>query len=79
MIDPRGMSFADWADNTGVQVRTNGWILGRAPIDEANWRDWAVGLTLAGGVNRQSLPSPYAFTDWRKWAERVYPMLEASV
>ncbi len=76
MIDPRGMSLVDWADSLVLLVNGQGWAFGRV-TNEADWQDWAVGFVRAGGLATRTLPDPHAFTDWRKWAERVYPMLEA--
>lgn len=74
MIDPRGLTWQRWATAVLLDVQT-GWSLGTPP-DEANWRDFAVGLVRAPTFAQRILPDPYAFTDWREWAMRSYPMLE---
>lgn len=76
MIDPRGMTLREWADRV-VLVVPSSWAFGNL-ASEADWQTWAVGLVRAGGFSQRNLPDPYAFADWRKWAERVYPMLEVS-
>lgn len=76
MIDPAGMTIIDWADSV-VLVVGSSWAFGRL-IDPDRWQDWATGFVRAGGFNQRNLPDPYQFSDWRMWAERVYPLLEVS-
>ena len=37
-----------------------------------NWQSWAMGVF--GGVDAlgQDVPDPYAYDDWREWAERMF-------
>lgn len=76
MIDPRNMTLRDWADSVILSVEV-AWTFGRLD-NEAEWQDWAVGFVRANTYSARTLPDPYQFDDWREWAMRVYPMLEAN-
>ncbi len=74
MINPVGMTLTQWCDSVILAVG-DAWsypVLG----DEAHWQDWAVSFLRAPIFGPQTPPDPYQFSDWRDWAERVYPMLE---
>lgn len=77
MIDPLNMSLTEWADAVMLTVADT-WSFGRLD-DENKWQDWAVGFVRAPSLAQRVLPDPYQFTDWRDWAQRVYPMLERTV
>lgn len=77
MIDPRHMSLTQWADAVILSV-TDTWAFGRL-VDEERWQEWATGFVTAPGYSQRNLPDPYKFTDWREWADRAYPMLEATI
>jgi len=72
------MTLRDWADSTVLATTRLNWPVGHLPVDE-NWQEWGLAFVRAGATAGQTVPYPYTFTDWRKWAERVYPMLEATV
>ena len=74
MIDPKGMTWRDWADAVILDVA---WSFG-VPPDETAWQDFAVGFVRAPQFAQRILPDPYQFSDWREWAMRVYPMLEGT-
>lgn len=76
MIDPRGMTLTQWSDAV-LLVSSYAWSPGRLD-DEARWQEWAVNLLRTPTFSTQAAPDPYGFTDWRDWAMRVYPMLEAA-
>lgn len=76
MVDPRGMSITQWADAVLLSVG-DAWSYPRLD-DEVRWRDWAVAFLRSPTFANQALPDPYGFNDWQEWAERAYPMLEAS-
>lgn len=76
MIDPRNMSLQDWADSVILSV-TDVWDFGK--IVDDNWQDWAKSFVVASGYSQRNVPDPYQFDDWREWAMRAYPMLEANV
>jgi hypothetical protein len=77
MIDPVNMSLTEWADAV-MLTAADTWSFGRLD-DENKWQDWAVGFVRAPSLAQRVLPDPYQFTDWRDWAQRVYPMLERTV
>lgn len=74
MIDPRNLTWQEWASGVVSSLNT-AWNLG-TPSSEQYWQDYAVGLVRAPFLAQRSLPDPYAFSDWREWATRSYPMLE---
>lgn len=76
MIDPRGMTWQDWACSVILSVG-DAWSFG-VPPGEETWRDWALGLVRASPFTQRTLPDPYQFSDWRDWAMRAYPMLEGT-
>lgn len=40
--------------------------------DASKWQEWAAGVF--GGVDAlgQDVPDPYAYDDWREWADRMF-------
>lgn len=77
MIDPRHMTLKDWADSVILSV-TDVWSFGKL-VNEDDWQSWAKAFVVANGYSQRNVPDPYMFTDWREWAQRAYPMLEATV
>lgn len=73
MIDPKGMTLRDWSDSVQLALG-DAWSVGKL-VDEARWQDWAVAFARA---SQRNVPDPYQFADWREWAMRAYPMLEAA-
>lgn len=76
MINPVNMSLQDWADSVILTIN-DAWSFGK--LTDKNWQDWAVAFVTANGYSQRNIPNPYGFTDWREWAMRVYPMLEATI
>ena len=76
MIDPRGMSWQDWASSVILAVG-DAWAFGVPPLEDG-WQDYAVGFVRASNFTQRILPDPYQFSDWREWAMRAYPMLEGT-
>jgi len=75
-INPAGMSLREWADATILTV-DDAWAFGRLD-DPEQWRPWAAQFVRASTFSARSVPDPYAFSDWRTWAERAYPYLEGA-
>jgi len=74
MINPRGMRLRDWADAI-ILVLHDTWSFGRLE-NEDDWQAWAVTFVRADRFAQLNPPSPYGFTDWREWAERMYPFFQ---
>jgi hypothetical protein len=70
------MGLRDWADSVILDLG-DAWSFGTLK-DEARWQEWAANIVRASTFAQQVLPNPYQFNDWREWAMRVYPMLEAN-
>jgi hypothetical protein len=71
------MTLKDWADSVILSV-TDVWSFGKL-VNEDDWQSWAKAFVVANGYSQRNVPDPYMFTDWREWAQRAYPMLEATV
>jgi hypothetical protein len=39
--------------------------------DPDKWQEWAEGLFCCADDVGQDVPDPYAYDDWREWAERM--------
>ncbi len=79
IINPTGFqNVIEWADfMTGALGFLADPICGSDPNyerldDPEKWQDWAMGLF--GGVDAlgQDAPDPFAYDDWREWAERLF-------
>jgi hypothetical protein len=70
---PSGMGLRDWADQISLDLDSFG-AFGRLDIEE-EWKNWAMqfvnNMTL-----KENIPIPYAFDNWREWAERLCQTLE---
>ena len=69
------MTVADWFD--AVLLETEGaWAFGKL-LDPLDWQRYAVNFLRASPYNTRTLPDPYQYKDWKEWAMRAYPMMEA--
>lgn len=64
---PTNLELTDWANQVILDLDPYG-AFGRLS-DEANWQDWAVQFLNNTTIGRNP-PIPYAYDDWREWAER---------
>ena len=64
---PTNLELTDWANQVILDLDPYG-AFGRLS-DEARWQDWAVQFLNNTTIGRNP-PIPYAFDDWREWAER---------
>lgn len=67
-IDPRHLTFVDWADSmTPSLIR-----FGNIPkvMISREWKDWALTVIQLPGISSQTPPNPVQFDDWREWAMR---------
>lgn len=64
---PTNLELTDWANQVILDLDPYG-AFGRLS-DEANWQDWAVQFLNNTTIGRNP-PIPYAYEDWREWAER---------
>ncbi len=71
IVDPRYLSFGDWANNSFFGTGTAELDVPPA-TDEVNWKWWAVQLKKYYEATDRTVPDPDMFTDWRDWAMRVY-------
>lgn len=68
MIDPRGLSFKDWADMTTPALAA----LGTIPVanDEKFWHHWAVAVIALPDIVQYVPPDPLLYSNWYEWAQR---------
>lgn len=79
IINPTGFAnVIEWADVMAGQL---GFFTDRAAgADEQferldnpeQWQDWACGVFGGTDALGQDVPDPYAYDDWREWAERMF-------
>jgi hypothetical protein len=69
---PTGMALRDWADQLVLDLDNYG-AFGKL-MNDAEWQDWALQFFNNTTLGR-NLPNPYAFSDWRDWAERMAQLL----
>ncbi len=79
IINPTGFqNVIEWADfMTGALGFFSDQICGSDANferldDPEKWQQWAAGVF--GGVDAlgQDVPDPFAYDDWREWAERMF-------
>lgn len=66
MIDPRGLTFQEWADYMVPSIEAYG-VVGRAD-DSADWRPWCQGVANLSEMQNRGVPAPYQFGTWQDWA-----------
>jgi hypothetical protein len=64
---PTNLELIDWANQVILDLDPYG-AFGRLS-DEAHWQDWAVQFLNNTTIGRNP-PIPYAYDDWREWADR---------
>jgi hypothetical protein len=64
---PTNLELIDWANQVILDLDPYG-AFGRLS-DESKWQDWAVQFLNNTTIGRNP-PIPYAFDDWREWADR---------
>ena len=72
VIDPRGFNTVTaWADFMTPLFERFSENFPRLD-DETQWQEWA--STVFGDVDPigQDAPDPFAYDDWREWAERLF-------
>ena len=46
---------------------------------DTNWQEWGASLLAIDVFLNQGIPSPYAFDDWKDWAESVINVMNGGV
>lgn len=70
MIDPATMPFARFSADLARRLETAGAPSPRPPLNEKDWKSWAVAIIGLPQVSRYNPPSPLGFDDWRVWGAR---------
>lgn len=65
---PTNLSVEDWANNVTTDLRNFGFF--GSLLNPDGWQQWGLQL-LNNAALSNVLPDPYAFKDWREWADRV--------
>lgn len=83
IINPSGFdNVIEWADfMTGALGFFTDRAMGSDPNyarldDPDKWQDWAAGVFGGSDALGQDVPDPYAFDDWREWAERLFSTVD---
>lgn len=73
MILPTGFTAVEWADRVLALTADN--VTGRLDNPD-KWREWAAGFLRNSRSIDLLPPDPEGFSDWREWAERMYPVIQ---
>lgn len=65
---PTGLSMQDWCDQLAMDLDQYGPI---GKLVGEDWQGWGVVLMVPLELGGFGIPSPYGFSDWKDWAERV--------
>jgi len=68
------MGLRDWADCIVLDLSRYG-SLSRLD-DETKWQEWALQFCVISGLSQKNAPNPFAYTDWRSWAERFVGVVD---
>jgi len=68
ITQPAIMSLRDWADCIVLDLSNYG-ALSRLD-NEDKWQEWALQFCVISGLSQKNVPTPFAFSDWREWAQR---------
>ena len=67
IVRPVNITLHDWADSVCIDLGIYG-VVGRLQDDD--WQDWGVQFCNNVTIGK-NMPSPYAYSDWQPWAERM--------
>ena len=67
ITQPAIMGLRDWADQVVMDLSTYG-VLSRLD-DETKWQEWGQQFCVISGLSQKNVPDPFAYTDWREWAQ----------
>lgn len=68
---PTGMQLQDWADQLVLDLDSYGSF---EKLSTPDWQQWAVQFLNNTSLGN-TLPNPYAHTEWTDWAERLCGVL----
>ena len=74
ITQPVIIGLRDWADCVVLDLSNYG-ALSRLD-DEDKWQEWALQFCVISGLSQKNVPDPFAFTDWRTWAQRFVQMVD---
>lgn len=81
IVDPSGFGQHEviaWADIMAGHLGffsdiTNGSDANFERLDDPDeWQDWAMGVFGGSDPLGQDVPDPYAYDNWKEWAERMF-------
>jgi hypothetical protein len=67
ITQPSIMGLLDWSDQVVMDLSAYG-ALSRLD-DEDKWQEWGRQFCVISGLSQKNVPDPFAYTDWRQWAE----------
>lgn len=65
-IDPLGLNAVEWMDMNTLYLTKFGTI--PRANSESEWQPWAANLLNLPSIHGTFIPSPYEYSDWRRWA-----------
>lgn len=74
ITQPVIIGLRDWADQVVLDLDTYG-PLARLE-NENDWQQWGLQFCVISGLSQKNVPNPFAFQDWRSWAERFVQMVD---
>ncbi len=81
IVDPRGFRDDEvmaWADVMTGQLGFFADLIQGSDYnyeilqDPSKWQDWAMGVFGGSDPLGQDVPDPYAYDNWKEWAERMF-------
>lgn len=74
ITQPVIIGLRDWADQIILDLDNY------APLarleNENDWQQWGLQFCVISGLSQKNVPNPFAFDDWRSWAERFVQMVD---
>lgn len=74
--DPRFMEFEGWAC---LMVELYGAQNLEIPTYDTEWKGWAAGLLAIDVFTNEAAPNPYAYDDWKEWAQQLIGAVNSGV
>lgn len=74
ITQPVIIGLRDWADCVVLDLSNYG-ALSRLD-NEDKWQEWALQFCVISGLSQKNVPDPFAYTDWRTWAQRFVQMVD---
>jgi len=64
---PQNIGLIDWSDQVALDLAQYGVI--PKVHSESEWQDWGAAVSRLPQISRANPPNPYAYADWKTWAD----------